>query len=241
MAVFQDTVDSPVLTIRSAEEIETTTTSIKKVDRELLDVPTPDMNALEGEEGYIANRPCWVYKIPGGWIAWDGVTKGKETLSITLNGVTQVLGYKVCPVPMNKYSFDKGGAHFPIFVHNDAGESSSSWILSKLEMFVAPGLYGLYAQGDTSGAPKYFSYDKAAASAFIGEINGSSGIYIATDWAAQYPYIQFKVDAIYKPLDVEVLPPPDNLNGVYYYRWSQTARSWQPVTIDQLKADLGLT
>jgi len=240
-AVFADPVDSPVLTIRSAAEVETTTTDIKKVDRELLDVPTPDMDALEGEEGHIANRPCWAYEIPGGWIVWDGETEGKEILSVTVNGTTQILGYKVCPVPLNKYSFDKGGAYFPIFVQNDAGESQSSWILSKMEMFLAPCLYGLYASGDTSGAPKYISYDKEKTGNFLGEIDGSAGIYIATDWAAQYPHIKFALDAIYKPLDAEVLPPPDNLNGVYYYRWSQTARSWQPVTIDQLKADLGLT
>ena len=241
MAVFQDTVNSPVLTIRSAAEVETTTTNIKKVPRELLDVPTPDMDALEGEEGHIANRPCWAYEIPGGWIVWDGETEGKEILSVTVNGTTQILGYKVCPVPLNKYSFDKGGAYFPIFVQNDAGESQSSWILSKMEVFLHPCLYGLYASGDTSGAPKYISYDKEKTGNFLGEIYGSSGIYIATDWAAQYPHIKFALDAIYKPLDAEVLPPPDDLNGVYYYRWGQAKRSWQAVTIDQLKEDLGLT
>ena len=240
MVSIEEEPASLTLTVRSAEEVETTTTDIKKVDRELLDIPTPDMNAVNGEDGFIANRPCWVYKTPDGWVVWDGVTEGKETLSININGTPTLLGYKVCPVPMNEYSFRTGGAFYKTYTYDDEGVSKAGLIVTQMSQMAGEILCELKA---STGRTLYYSLNREVATNVSVEATGSSGIYIAADFAAEHPRIDVPFNVIYKPIDVELLPPA-NVNAsdiVYYWRWSPTVKKWAAVTIDQLKADLGLT
>ena len=243
MAVFADPVDSPVLTIRSVEEVETATTDIKKVDRELLDVPAPDMQAGEGEEGYIKNRPCWVYETPKGHVWWDGVIEGKEALYVTANGETTLLGYKVCPVPMNEHTFvNKLNSYCYAYPVNEDGSSAGTKRIIDTREYVTAGLHAIK---QNTGKVLYFSYDAdAAGDSLFAFSGGGSGIYITPEFIAEAaaPCIEWVTGYIYKPLTENMLPPATtkakNTNA-YYWRWSPSSSVWQAVTIDQLKADLG--
>ena len=247
-AVFDDPVDSPALTIRSTEEIETTTTNIKKADRELLDIPTPDMEAGVGEDGYIANRPCWVYEMPkdkfynGPGVVWDGVIEGKEALYMTLNGETSLIGYKVCPVPMTEHTFyNKLAAWSRSYQYNADGTDAGHKIIATMELVTN----GLTAIKQNTGNVLYYSFDADATGGSLAEFSGGgTGVYITPEYAAVAPHIVWATGYITKPLDVGMLPPAETVAGsqtVYYWRWSGASNQWQAVTIDQLKADLGLT
>lgn len=239
-----DSVESPTLTIRSTEEIETTTTNLKKVDRELLDVPTPDMQAGYDEEGYIKNRPCWVYETQKGGIVWDGVIEGKEALYMTMNGTTQLLGYKVCPVPMDEHTFvNKLRSWSYAYPYNEDGSSAGTKKIIDKREFVT---YGLYAIRATGGNVLYYSYVAENTGDSLATFSGGgTGVYITPEFAATAPRIEWVTGDIYKPLDKKLLPPARTdttaTNTVYYWRWNPSSGEWQAVTIDQLKADLGLT
>lgn len=249
LLVSTDSVDSPILTIRSTEKVETTTTNIKKVDKELLDVPTPDMKAGVGEDGYIANRPCWVYEMPkdkfynGPGIVWDGVIEGKEALYMTLNGETRLVGYKVCPVPMTAHTFyNKLSAYSYSYYYNaDGTNAGTKRIINTLERVTN----GLTAIKRNTGEVLYCSFDADETGNSLAEFSGGgTGIYITPEHAAAADYIVWATGNIAKPLGVDMLPPAETEAGnqtVYYWRWSPSENVWKPVTIDQLKADLGLT
>lgn len=244
MVVSADPVDSPVLTIRSTEEVETTTTNIKKVDRELLDIPSPDMNAGYDEEGYIANRPCWVYETQKGGIVWDGVIEGKEALYMTVNGTTQLLGYKVCPVPMDEHTFvNKLRSWSYAYPYNEDGSSAGTKKIINQREFVT---YGLHALKQNTGGVLYYSYVAESTGDSLATFSGGgTGIYITPEFAATAPRIEWVTGYIYKPLDKKFLPPARTdataTTTVYYWRWNPSSGEWQAVTIDQLKTDLGLT
>lgn len=246
MVVSADPVDTPVLTIRSTEEVETTTTNIKKVDKELLDVPTPDMKAGVGEDGYIANRPCWVYEMPkdkfynGPGIVWDGVIEGKEALYMTFNGDTQLVGYKVCPVPMTEHTFyNKLAAWSRSYQYNADGTDAGHKIIATMERVTN----GLTAIKQNTGNVLYYSFDADATGGSLAEFSGGgTGVYITPEYAAVAPHIVWATGYITKPLDVGMLPPAETVAGnqtVYYWRWNPSSNSWQAVAIDQLKADFG--
>lgn len=242
--MFDGSVYSPALTIRSTEEVETTTTNIKKVDRELLDVPTPDMEAGVGEDGYIANRPCWVYETPEGRIRWDGVTEGKETLYWTFNGETSFLGYKVCPVAMNLHTFvNRLNSYTYTYPNNEDGSSAGTKRIIDTMEYVTNGLYAIKQY--KTGKVLYYSFDADATEGSLATFSGSTGIYITPEFAAEVdaPCIDWIVGNIYEPLRKELLPPATTSStdtNVYYWRWKPSSNSWQAVTIDQLKTDLAL-
>lgn len=242
MVVSADPVDSPVLTIRSVEEVETTTTNIQKVDRELLDIPSPDMNAGYDEEGYIANRPCWVYETQKGGIVWDGVIEGKEALYMTMNGTTQLLGYKVCPVPMDEHTFvNKLRSWSYAYPYNEDGSSAGTKKIINQREFVT---YGLHALKQNTGGVLYYSYVAESTGDSLATFSGGgTGIYITPEFAATAPRIEWVTGYIYKPLDKKFLPPARTdataTTTVYYWRWNPSSGEWQAVTIDQLKADFG--
>lgn len=236
------------LTVRSTKEIETTTTNIKKVDRELLDVPTPDMGAGVGEDGYVKNRPCWVYEMPkakfygGPGIVWDGVIEGKEALYMTMNGQTTLIGYKVCPVPMTAHTFyNKLSTWSRSYQYNADGTDAGHKIISTMELVTN----GLTAIKQNTGNVLYYSFDADATGNSLATFSGGgTGIYITPEHAAAADYIVWATGNIAKPLDAGMLPPAETVAGnqtVYYWRWSPSENAWKPVTIDQLKADLGLT
>lgn len=200
----------------------------------------PDQNAMWNEEGYIKNRACWMTDAAGVYVfdpekvaEYEAIASGDST------------AYKITDVPLTREAL-KGwcGA-----VTIEAGLSADDMtvvnksiitIVQTDEQMIATIELTVDSVRQTVGY--LLSVYEVGASAQISDITFEGltpGTWVFTAYDP-LPYVRLTVDGSGKWLDPSLGGMPKGSSDAPYLKWSE-GHGWTKISLDQLKADLGLT
>lgn len=232
MCVALDSAESVTISIKGEG------TAIAKLPKEYYE--QPDQNALWNEEGYIKHRACWKTDAAGVYV-FDP-EKVAEYEAITSGDVTV---YKITDVPLTKEALKGwcGSATIEAGLSADDLKVVNKSIITIVQtdeqmMATIELLIGSVRQ--TVGY--LLSVYEVGASAKISGITFEGltpGTWVLTAYDP-LPYVRLTGDGAGKWLDPSLGGMPKGSSDAPYLKWSE-GNGWTKISLDQLKADLGLT
>lgn len=218
--------------------ISTAGEKIVKLPQEYYD--QGDWSALHTEPGHILNRTHWEKEVPDGKMVFDPA-KVDEYMSYTVaDGVT---AYKISDIPMTQDTLDGLFGNASVSAGNSEADThtwdGSAISTSETNMF-SPIITKFSGVTTTWGYLLAVYHKESSFSIGTWTFDGiAPGTYILAANDA-LPYVEVTAKTVVKRLDRKYGGLPNGTSAAVYLKWNMQY-GWTPVTIDQLKADLGLT